>query len=91
MIAVTRSRQRVSWILMVAMGLVALLGGTGCDELGNLLSWGGLVNPYYTSAWGLPAYPTTGFDPTSIIEGVNANRLGAMETAADGWDDFVLQ
>jgi len=35
--------------------------------------------------------PTLGFNPTSLIQSVIGDRLDAMEWAADGWDDYIMQ
>jgi hypothetical protein len=83
---------------LVAVGVVSLVGNTGCDLMGglvnpaNILSWGGLVDPGYTSALGLPAYPGLGgYDPTNLIQGAIGYRQDAMQASADGWSDFILQ
>lgn len=83
---------------LVAVGLMCLVGNSGCDLAGglinpaNILSWGGLVNPGYTSALGLPAYPGVGgYDPTADIQSVIQYRQSAMDNAAAGWDDFIMQ
>lgn len=83
---------------LVAVGLVSLIGSTGCDLTGglinpeNILSWGGLVDPGYTSAIGLPAYPGYGgYDPTNDIQSVIGYRQDAMQASADGWSDYINQ
>ena len=49
---------RIGWALMVALGFAAIVGGTGCDQYTNWASWGGLVDPWYTSSLGLPGVPS---------------------------------
>ena len=77
-------------ILAVVVGAAILLASTGCDEYSNLASWGGLVDPWYTSSMGLPAYPTY-YDPTDTIQSVIDYRWSAMDNAAAGWSDYILQ
>ncbi|MBI4580042.1 MAG: hypothetical protein HY718_10095 [Planctomycetes bacterium] len=88
----------VSVVLLALVGIAALVGTAGCDETAgglidpaNIASWGGLVNPWYTSALGLPAYPTTYYDPTNVIQGVAQYRSDTMEAVANDFSDFIMQ
>lgn len=76
--------------LTIALGFVGIVGGTGCDEYSNLASWGGLVDPWYTSSIGLPAYPTL-YDPTNDIQSVIGYSWEVMDWSNDAWSDYILQ
>lgn len=99
-IAKTNGRRFTAAAVLILSGL-ALVGGAGCDEYlltagglvdyANIASWGGLVDPWYTSSMGLPAFPGSLYDPTSTIQDVIGYRLDAMDNAAAGWSDYILQ
>ena len=75
-------------MLLALVGVAIAAGSAGCDEV-----WGtglGFVDPWYTSGYyGVPG--TTYYDPTNEIQGAVDYRLDAMETAANGWDEFIRQ
>ncbi len=80
------SRSILVIILLSVTGCVAL---AGCDTSGYG-SWGGMVNPWYTSSLGLPEYPTL-YDPTWEIQSVIDYRQDVMDDVADGWSDYILE
>ena len=49
---------RIAWVLMLAIGLLGIVGASGCDQYTNWATWGPLINPWYTSSLGLPAMPS---------------------------------
>ena len=74
--------------------LVALVSMGGCYDygLGNLIGLGNLVD--YTGGWdtGGTYWPDTSlYDPTADIQSVIDYRQDVMDTAADGWDDYIRQ
>ncbi|MBN2561982.1 MAG: hypothetical protein JXQ75_13740 [Phycisphaerae bacterium] len=84
----TRNFQsKLAKILLALVGLISLGTATGCDEL-----WPGVDFPGgYYNGWSY-GYPSFGYyDPTDLIQGVVDYRLDAMETAANGWDEFIMQ
>lgn len=79
--------------ILVAVGVISLVGNVGCDNLvnyDNVASWGGLVDPWYTSAMGLPAY-NSGYDATGTIQSVIDYRQDAMDWSNAAWDDYIMQ
>ncbi len=74
--------------VMVLAGLVTVVGSAGCDEY--FVPGIGLVDPWYTSGYfGVP--DATLYNPYNEIQGAIDYRLGAMENAANGWDEFIRQ
>ncbi len=70
--------------MLILVGLLAIGASTGCDQL---------LYPDWTDWYYPQTYypPTTYYDPTELIQGAVDYRLDAMETAANGWDEFIRQ
>ena len=85
----TKTRRILSALVALASASMVFQYG-GCADLGTGgLSLDGLFVPYTSGMYGFPSYGL--YDPTNDIQDVINYRLGAMETAASGWSDFILQ
>ncbi len=83
-----RTKNTALTAAMLLIGLATVVGSTGCDEY--WVPGIGPVNPWYTSGYyGVP--DATYYNPYNEIQDVIEYRQGAMEAAADGWSDFILQ
>jgi len=72
---------RLATGLVLALGLIAVVGATGCDDLLTA----GLTGNYF-------GYPGTSFyDPTELISGVSDYRWSAMDRSNAGWDAYIRQ
>ena len=77
----TIKRGHAGVALALALGFLALLGSTGCDEYGAIASWGGLANPWSTSSLGLPEYPPSFWEAL----GMGTQNVSSWRGLANPW------